>query len=152
MKVYNYIFIHTIFAVESYNFKELSKANAETVGMVNDLIKIEEDKLNKKKNSLETLLNSFVESTSKTMQHILKKKMQMLKREIEDIEVNIVSLENKKADKNKYIRELSNKISALKKGWEELPNKILERRQWFDKVEKIVVGDKNNIVVNYKLD
>lgn len=82
MKVYNYIFIHTIFAVESYNFKELSKANAETVGMVNDLIKIEEDKLNKKKNSLETLLNSFVESTSKTMQHILKKKMQMLKREI----------------------------------------------------------------------
>ena len=44
--------------------------------MVNDLIKTEEDKLNTYKNSLEILLNSFVESTSKTMQDILKKKIQ----------------------------------------------------------------------------
>lgn len=54
--------------------KELAKANAETVDMVNDLIKIEEDKLNKNKDSLETLLNSFIDSTSKTMQDIIKKK------------------------------------------------------------------------------
>lgn len=132
--------------------KELSKANAETVDMVNDLIKIEEDKLNKKKNSLETLLNSFVESTSKTMQDILKKKIQMLEKEIEDVEVNIVSLENKKSDKNKYIRDLSNKISALKKEGEELPTKILERREWLDKVDKIVVGGKDDLVIVYKLD
>lgn len=132
--------------------KELSKANAETVDMVNDLIKIEQDKLNKKKNSLETLLNSFVESTSKTMQDILKKKMQMLEKEIEDIEVNIVSLENKKADKNKYIRELSNKISALKKEGEELPTKVLKRSEWLDKVDKIVVGGKNNIIAVYKFE
>lgn len=132
--------------------KELAKANAETVDMVNDLIKIEEDKLNKKKNSLETLLNSFVESTSKTMQDILKKKIQMLEKEIEDVEVNIVSLENKKSDKNKYIRDLSNKISALKKEGEELPTKILERREWLDKVDKIVVGGKDDLVIVYKLD
>lgn len=52
----------------------------------------------KKKNSLETLLNSFIESTSKTMQDILKKKMQMLENKIEDIEVDIVSLENKRVE------------------------------------------------------
>lgn len=116
------------------------------------MIKIEEDKLKKKKNSLETLLNSFLEATSKTMQDILKKKMQMLEKEIEDIEVNIVSLENKKADKNKYIRELNNKISALKKEGEELPTKVLERREWLEKVDKIVVGSKKNLVTVYKLD
>lgn len=40
--------------------KELSKVNAETVNMVNDLIKIEEDKLKKNKESLETLLDYFI--------------------------------------------------------------------------------------------
>lgn len=98
-KVY-YKNIHLQIKIKIIKFKkELSKANAETVDMVNYLIKIEEDKLKKKKNFLETLLNSFIESTSKTIQDILKKKMQMLEKEIEDIEVDIVSLKNKKADK-----------------------------------------------------
>lgn len=83
--------------------------------MVNDLIKIEEDKLNKNKDSLETLLNSFIESTSKTMQDILKKKIQKIEQKIEEIEVEIISLKNKKVDKNRYIRELRNKISELNK-------------------------------------
>lgn len=83
--------------------------------MVNDLIKIEEDKLNKNKDLLETLLNFFIDSTSKTMQDMIKKKMQIIESEIQAIEINIASLENKKSDKNKYIRELNNKISALKK-------------------------------------
>ncbi len=99
-----------------------------------------------------TEVYTFVELTSKTMQDILKKKIQILEREIEDIEVNIVFLENKKADKNKYIRELSNKISALKKEGEELPTKVLERREWLDKVDKIVVGSKNDLLTVYKLD
>lgn len=120
--------------------------------MVNDLIKIEEDKLNKNKDLLETLLNFFIDLTSKTMQDMIKKKMQIIESEIQAIEINIASLENKKSDKNKYIRELNNKISALKKEVEELPTKVLERREWLDKVEKIVVGGKNDIVVNYKLD
>ena len=95
--------------------KELSKANVETIDMVNDLIKIEEDNLNKRKNSLEILLNSFIDSTSKTMKDMIKKKMQIIESEIQAVEVNIASLGNKKSDKNKYIRELNNKISALKK-------------------------------------
>ena len=40
------------------------------------------------------------------MKDIIKKKIQMLEKEIEAIEINIASLENKKADKNKYIRKL----------------------------------------------
>ncbi|VYU50670.1 Recombinase [Clostridium paraputrificum] len=132
--------------------KELSKVNAETVDMVNDLIKIEEDKLRKNKTTLETLLNSFIDSTSSTMQDIIKKKIQALEKEIEANEIKISSLENKKVDKNKYIRELSNKISALKKEGKELPTKILERKEWLDKVEKIVVGGKNDLVVVYSLD
>lgn len=55
--------------------KELSKANAETVDMVNDLIKIETDKLENYKNTLEALLTSFVNSTSKTMQDVLNVKI-----------------------------------------------------------------------------
>ncbi|SHI02801.1 hypothetical protein SAMN02745196_02445 [Clostridium collagenovorans DSM 3089] len=83
--------------------------------MVNDLIKIEKDKLKKNKNSLETLLNSFIDSTSNTMKDIIKKKMQTLENAIQITEIKIAILENKRADKNKYIRELSNKVSALKK-------------------------------------
>ena len=48
--------------------------------MVNDLIKTEEDKLNTYKNSLETLLNSFIGSTSKTMQEVIKNKIEMLEK------------------------------------------------------------------------
>ena len=132
--------------------KELSKASAKTVDMVNDLIKIEEDKLKNLRNSLETLLNSFIGSASQTMQDLIKKKMDMLESEIEVIETSIASLENKKADKDKYIRELHNKIYALKKEGEELPTKILERTEWLDKVNKIVVGGKKDLVVVYKLD
>lgn len=132
--------------------KELSKVNAETVDMVNDLIKTEEDKLNTYKSSLETLLNSFIDSNSKTIQEVIKKKMEMLEKEIEVVELNISSLENNKIDKNKYIRELNNKISALKKEGEELPTKVLEKCEWLDKVEKIIVGGKNDLVTVYKLD
>ncbi len=132
--------------------KELSKANAETVDIVNDLIKTEEDKLSNYKNSLERLLNLFIGSTSKTMKEVIKKKMKMIEKEIEVVELNISYLENKKIDKNKYIRELNNKISALKKEREELPTKVLERCDCVDKVDKIVVSGKNDIFVNYKLD
>lgn len=83
--------------------------------MVNDLIKTEEEKLNNYKNSLEAILNSFIGSTSKTIQEVIKRKIEMLEEYIKAFEMNIVSLENKKGDKNKYIRELNNKISALKK-------------------------------------
>lgn len=86
------------------------------------------------------------------MKDIIKKKIQMLEKEIEAIEINIASLENKKADKNKYIRKLHNKVAALKKEGEELPTKILERREWLDKVEKSVVGGKDDLVVEYILD
>ena len=120
--------------------------------MVNDLIKIEEDKLNKNKDLLETLLNFFIDLTSKTMQDMIKKKMQIIESEIQAIEINIASLENKKSDKNKYIRELNNKISALKKEGKELQTKVLGRSEWLDKVEKIVVGGKNDLVAVYKLD
>ena len=132
--------------------KELSKANAETVDMVNDLIKIETDKLENYKNTLEALLTSFVNSTSKTMQDVLNVKIKGIEDEIETIENNILELENKKADKDKYIRELSNKIFALKKENQQTPNKELTRTQWLDKVEKIVVGGKNDLNVIYKLD
>ena len=132
--------------------KELSKANAETVDMVNDLIKIETDKLENYKNTLEALLTSFVNSTSKTMQDVLNVKIKGIEDEIETIENNILELENKKADKDKYIRELSNKIFALKKENQQTPTKELTRTQWLDKVEKIVVGGKNDLNVIYKLD
>ena len=132
--------------------KELSKANAETVDMVNDLIKIETDKLENYKNTLEALLTSFVNSTSKTMQDVLNVKIKGIEDEIETIENNILELENKKADKDKYIRELSNKIFALKKENHQTPTKELTRTQWLDKVEKIVVGGKNDLNVIYKLD
>ena len=36
---------------------------------------------------------------------------------------NILELENKKADKDKYIRELSNKIFSLKKENQQIPTK-----------------------------
>ena len=76
----------------------------------------------------------------------------MLEKKIEVVELNISSLENNKIDKNKYIRELNNKISALKKEGEELPTKVLEKCEWLDKVEKIIVGGKNDLVTVYKLD
>ena len=63
------------------------------------------------------------------MKDIIKKKIQMLEKEIEAIEINIASLENKK-----------------------VPTKILERREWLDKVEKSVVGGKDDLVVEYILD
>lgn len=86
------------------------------------------------------------------MQEVIKKKMEMLEKEIESVELNISALESKKSDKNKYIRELNNKISALKKEGEELPTKVLARAEWIDKVEKIVVGGKKDLVTVYKLD
>lgn len=132
--------------------KELSKANAETVDMVNNLIKIEEDKLHTYKSSLDSLLDTFINSTSKTMQDTIKLKIELLESNIATVETNITSLENKKSDKNKYIRELTNKISALKKEGEQLPSKVLERSEWLDKVDKIVVGGKKDLVTIYKLD
>ena len=85
------------------------------------------------------------------MQEVIKKKMEMLEKEIEAVEHNILFLENKRINKNKYIRELNNKISALKKEGEELPTKVLERREWLDKVEKIVVGSKEDLVAVYNI-
>ena len=132
--------------------KELSKANAETIDMVNDLIKVENEKLYTCKNSLETLINSFISTTSKTMQDIIKAKIEGIEAEIVIIENNIISLENQKSDKDKYIRELNNKIIALKKEGQQILEKELTREEWLDKVDKIVVGGKNDLVAAYKLD
>lgn len=132
--------------------KELSKVNSENVDMVNDLIKVENDKLDTCKNSLETLIDSFVSATSKTMQDIIKAKIEGIEAEIIKIENNIASLEVKKNDKDKYIRELNNKIIALKKEGQQIPGKELTRTEWLDKVDKIVVGGKNDLVASYKLD
>ncbi len=82
------------------------------------------------------------------MQDIIKNKMDILESEIEAIEINIASLENKKADKNKYIGELNNKISALKEEGKQLPSKVLERSECLDKV---VVDSKTGLVAEYKL-
>ena len=120
--------------------------------MVNELIKSENDKLTICKNSLEDLINAFVEYTSKTMQDVVKGKMESLECQIQNIENTSASLENKKADKDKYIRELNNKISALKKEGQQIPSKVLERSEWLDRVDKIIVGGKTDLVAIYKLD
>lgn len=108
--------------------------------------------MNVYKGSMETLLDSFVGSTSKTMQDLIKKKLDMVEKDIQSTEENIAALENKRNDKNKYIRELYDKISALKKEEDELPTKVLDRVEWLDKIEKIVVGGKDDLVAVYKLD
>lgn len=86
------------------------------------------------------------------MQDVVKRKMESLEKKIETIENTIASLQNKKADKDKYIRELNNKISALKKEGQQIPSKVLERSEWFDRVDKIIVGGKKDLVAVYKLD
>lgn len=151
-KVY-YKNIHLQINLKIIKFKkELSKSNAETVDMVNELIKRAKDKLSISKNSLETLLNVFVDSASKTMQDVVKTKMESLEKQIETIENTIDSLQNKKADKDKYIRELNNKISALKKEGQQIPRKVLERSEWLDKVDKIIVGGKKDLIALYKFE
>ena len=107
--------------------QELSKANSETVDMVNQLIKVETDNLDGLKSSIESLTNVFVGTTSKTIQNIIKAKVEDLEGQIGAIEGKIVYLENKKADKDKYIRELNNKIASLKRENQEVPSKELSR-------------------------
>ena len=86
------------------------------------------------------------------MQDIIKAKIEGIEAEIVIIENNIISLENQKSDKDKYIRELNNKIIALKKEGQQILEKELTREEWLDKVDKIVVGGKNDLVAAYKLD
>lgn len=47
---------------------------------------------------------------------------------------------------------MSNKIFVLKKEGEELSTKILERKEWLNKVDMIVVGGKEYLVAVYKID
>ena len=79
------------------------------------------------KSSIESLTNVFVGTTSKTIQNIIKAKVEDLEGQIGAIEGKIVYLENKKADKDKYIRELNNKIATLKRENQEVPSKELSR-------------------------
>ena len=104
------------------------------------------------KSSIESLTNVFVGTTSKTIQNIIKAKVEDLEGQIGAIEGKIVYLENKKADKDKYIRELNNKIASLKRENQEVPSKELSRVEWLDKVEKIIVGGKNDLVEMYKIN
>lgn len=114
-------------------------------------IKDKEEELGVLKGKLEKLIDSFI-SSSETMQNVVQKKIGEIEYHIKSLELEISNIKSIYADKEKHLRQLSNKIIKLKQELINSTDKELTRKEWLDKVDKIIIESKIRFNVVYNLD
>lgn len=114
-------------------------------------IKEKEQELDVLREKLDKLLDTFL-SSSETMQKLVEKKIGELEYHIKRLELEIYNIKSIYADKEKHLRQLNNKIIKLKQELINSTDKELTRKEWLDKVDKIVIESKISFNVVYNLD
>ena len=114
-------------------------------------IKEKEQELDVLRDKLDKLLDTFL-SSSETMQKLVEKKVGELEYHIKRLELEISNIKSIYADKEKHLRQLNNKIIKLKQELINSTDKELTRKEWLDKVNKIIIESKISFNVVYNLD
>ena len=114
-------------------------------------IKEKEQELDVLREKLDKLLDTFL-SSSETMQKLVEKKIGELEVHIKRIELEISNIKSIYADKEKHLRQLNNRIIKLKQDLINSIDKELTRKEWLDKVDKIIIESKISFNVVYNLD
>ena len=86
------------------------------------------------------------------MQKLVEKKFGELEVHIKRIELEISNIKSIYADKEKHLRQLNNRIIKLKQDLINSIDKELTRKEWLDKVDKIIIESKISFNVVYNLD
>lgn len=127
------------------------KAKANTDDIIMN-IKDKELEFKSLKSKLNKLVENFISSDSETMQEIINNKIKELEQQVKLIENQLTELKSINNDKEQHIREITNKVNKLKNELNNTPDKELQRAEWLEKVDKILIGGKKDITTIYNLD
>lgn len=114
-------------------------------------IRDKENELNILKDKLEKLIDSFVSSSS-TMQSVIEKKVKELEAQMNRLENEIANSRSISFSKDKHARDINNRINKLQEELKVACNKELTRIEWLDKVNTILIENKNSFKTTYSLD
>lgn len=113
-------------------------------------IKDKEEKLNVLKAKLDKLIDTFI-SSSETMQSVVENKIKDIEKHIKSLEEQIADSKSINLDKEKHRRDIKNRMKKLEGELSVSKEKTLTRKEWLDKVEKIIIYSKTNFKTIYKL-
>lgn len=114
-------------------------------------IKAKEKEVVDLKANLSVLVDNFI-SASDTLRSVIESKINAIETEINNINEEIANLKAIHEDKEKHIREINSKISKLNSDLTVSQEKELTRKEWLDRVEKILIKGKGKIETVYILD
>ena len=101
--------------------------------------------------NLSVLVDNFI-SASDILRSVIESKINAIETEINNINEEIANLKAVHEDKEKHIREINSKISKLNSDLTVSQGKELTRKEWLDRVEKILIKGKGKIETVYILD
>lgn len=114
-------------------------------------IQANEKKLKELKVDLGVLVDNFIYASA-TLRSVIESKINAIESQINNINDEVANLKSVHNDREKHIREINNKITKLGLELYVSQDKELSRKEWLDRVEKILIKGKGKIESVYILD